>query len=845
MAFGHDIGDALIQTHGVRNGASALLTQPSPLRRALVFAVAVALLGTMVSSNPSLAQSVNVTNVTAGIEISVAPGVTPPAGATYVFTVTCNRVGAVVPIPPQVLVFTFTSPGKQSRTLTGSWLCNGTATDVPGYGPNDVSHGPDGLIGYFHWTRTPPTTTRPATTRPPAPARPAVEVVGVDFGSQLAGVTTAPRDAIVRNRGLIAFTVTRFETTDPFAIVGGTCQQAAVQPGAECTLQVTARPLNAAGFERTLTVEVQAAGVARAQAALRVQGSDVENFSVGGASFGTVNVGEASGPQTIPVVNVGSLSARLSKIAVSGPFQVAPGGSCEVNTTTLGPRAQCTVNVIFAPSAEGTQTGGLEITAISPSKDIVSSGVLNGTGVVFAGRLQVTPPVVDFGRIRVGVTSPQQQVTVSNVGTAPVTITGVGFPVTVPANRRKKTPATTRIVPAAAGFVAVNGCKLPLSPGASCIVTVTAKPGTRKELTLQLQVVAAGTQGASQLKVVGFARSITATPVAVVLLPSPIGTPTAPSPPVIVTNTGDEPVVVAGLTLGGAQRVEMAIVSSDCPKALLAPKDRCTFVLRSTPAGGGARSGTVVVATETKEQAAVGVRWSAQAGALAVNPPLLDFGTLDIGATAPPKQAEVRNIGKLPVIVTRLDRSDAAVTLVQGCVGTRLEPGQACGFTVAVRAGRAGTLTGGVAVTGSGGEKAGQRLRYVGVGVATTVALTIPLPTTAVPVTQPPVAGVPPALVMRPATGEIGRPTTAVGTGFAANTDVTLMWADGAPAGTARTDDTGSFQKVVLPLRGLRIGPTTVTGTPVTGGAGALAPYLLRHATFRPQGGNRSIVTRG
>ena len=805
----------------------------------LVVAALMALFGATVPSNRALAQSVSNTNVTAGIEISVAPGVTPPAGATYVFTVTCNRVEAVVPIPPQVLVFTFTSPGKQSRTLTGSWVCNGTATDVPGYGPNDVSHGPDGMIGYFYWRRTPPTTL-PATTRPPAPARPTVEVVGVDFGSQLAGVTTASRDAIVRNRGATAFTVTRSDTADPFAIVGGTCQQGPVQPGAECTLQVTARPLNATGFERTLTVEVQAAGAARAQATLRVQGSDVENFSVGGASFGTVNVGAVSGPQTIPVVNVGSLSARLSKITVSGPFQVAPGGTCEVNTTTLGPRAQCTVNVLFAPGADGAQTGALEITAISPSKDIVSSGVLNGTGVVFAGRLQLTPPVLDFGRIRVGATSPKQQVTVSNVGTAPVTITGIGFPVSVPANRRKKTPATTRFVSTNAGFTAVSGCKGPLPPGASCVVTVTAKPGKRGELTAQLQAVAAGTQGTSQLKVVSFARAITATPNAVVLPPAPIGTPTAPSPPVIVTNTGNEPVVVSLLTLGGAQRAEMAIVSSDCPKAALAPKASCTFVVRSTPAGGGARSGSITVVTETKEQAIVGVRWTARASALALNPPVLDFGNLDVGAASAPKQAEVRNVGKVPVIVTRLDRSDGAVILVQGCVGTRLEPGQACGFTVAVRAGLAGPRTGAVSVTGSAGEKAGQRVRYVGVGGATTIASTIP--TTAVTVTTPAAL---PALVMRPATGEIGRPTTAVGTGFPANADVTLLWSGGAVAGLVRTDDTGAFQKVVIPLRGLRIGPTTVMGTPAAGGAGAEAPYLLRYATFRPQGGNRSIVTRG
>lgn len=803
----------------------------------VVAGIVLSALTTLVGVGP---QALSVNIITTPVQVTAQVTNAPPAGAQHRVLVRCTNLASLASIVTQDLEFFFATTGTQTQTLSGLWGCKAILANVPGYvSGQDVAVDWAGLSGYFTWLRTFPSTqptTQPTTSRPAAPTRPAVEVVGVDFGSQLAGATTAPRDAIVRNTGPTAFTVSRFETADPFAIVGGTCQQGPVQPGAECTLQVTARPLNATAFERTLTVEVQAAGAARAQATLRVQGSDVENFSVGGASFGTVNVGAASGPQTIPVVNVGSLSARLSKIAVSGPFQVAPGGTCEVNTTTLGPRAQCTVNVIFAPAADGAQTGALEITAISPSKDIVSSGVLNGTGIVLAGKLQLTPPVVDFGRIRVGATSPKQQVTVSNVGTAPVTITGVGFAVSVPANRRKKAPATTRFVPTDAGFAAVSGCKRPLPPGGSCIVTVTARPGKRGELTAQLQAVAAGTQGASQLKVVGFARSITATPSAVVLAPTPIGTPSAPSAPVIVTNTGDEPVVIAAVTLGGAQKAEMAIVSSDCPKATLAPNARCTFVVQSTPAGGGARSGTVTVVTATKEQAIVGVRWSAQAGALALNPPQFDFGTLSVGAVAPPQKAEVRNVGKVPVIVTRLDPSDAAVILVQGCVGKRLDPGQACGFTVAVRAGQAGPMTGGVAVTGSGGEKAGQRLRYVGVGGSTTVAPTI---------LQPLTATLPPALVMRPATGEVGRPTTAVGTGFPANADVTLTWPDGVTAGFARTDGVGTFQKVLLPLGNLRIGPTTVKGTPVAGGAGAEAPYLLRYATFRPQGGNRSIVTRG
>ncbi len=85
------------------------------------------------------------------------------------------------------------------------------------------------------------------------------------------------------------------------------------------------RPPNASAIERPLTVEVlSSGGGTRSSAALRVQGSDVEDFSVGGATFPSTNVGARSAPQTIPVVNVGSLVARISRIAVTGPFQIQP-----------------------------------------------------------------------------------------------------------------------------------------------------------------------------------------------------------------------------------------------------------------------------------------------------------------------------------------------------------------------------------------------------------------------------------------------------------------------------------------------------------------------------------------
>ncbi len=60
---------------------------------------------------------------------------------------------------------------------------------------------------------------------------------------------------------------------------------------------------------------------------------------------------------------------------------------------------------------------------------------------------------------------------------------------------------------------------------------------------------------------------------------------------------------------------------------------------------------------------------------------------------------------------------------------------------------------------------------------------------------------------------------------------------------TAKVGGDGTFRAPVLPLPGLRLGPTNVTGTTL-GGVTAAAPYLLLSGTFQPQGRARDLVAR-
>jgi hypothetical protein len=78
----------------------------------------------------------------------------------------------------------------------------------------------------------------------------------------------------------------------------------------------------------------------------------------------------------------------------------------------------------------------------------------------------------------------------------------------------------------------------------------------------------------------------------------PVGTPSAVVDAVL-TNTGSKPVAVTGVSVGGADAGDFAVVSESCSAAAVQPGQTCTVGLRFTPAAAGARSATLNVADNT------------------------------------------------------------------------------------------------------------------------------------------------------------------------------------------------------------------------------------------------------
>ncbi|HEV2500148.1 MAG TPA: SBBP repeat-containing protein [Terriglobia bacterium] len=172
--------------------------------------------------------------------------------------------------------------------------------------------------------------------------------------------------------------------------------------------------------------------------------------------FGNQALGIASSPLTLTLTNVGSAPMSITGFSASDPEFVATANTCNGSLAAGG--AQCTVSVTFTPSSTASTT-----TAITANLAITDSAAgspqqvaLTGTGATPGPGITFSPSPLDFpGTPLVGASVGPQPVTLTNSGTAPLTITAVAI---------------------SGSFTETDNCVTTLQPGTSCTFQVTFSP---------------------------------------------------------------------------------------------------------------------------------------------------------------------------------------------------------------------------------------------------------------------------------------------------------------------------------------------------------------------------------
>ncbi len=190
------------------------------------------------------------------------------------------------------------------------------------------------------------------------PAQLAIAPAGKDFGGVQVGGTSALQSFVVTNTGgLVSGAITASVADAQFAIVGNGCA-GPLAPTESCTLAVQFAPAAVGSAQATL--EVSAAPGGTVSASLAGVGLVPGSLAIAPSALafpGITAIGDAAAPLALVVQNGGPVTTGSIALAVTGDFTETS------DCSTLAPGATCTVTIRFAPTAAGSRTGQLTVTA--------------------------------------------------------------------------------------------------------------------------------------------------------------------------------------------------------------------------------------------------------------------------------------------------------------------------------------------------------------------------------------------------------------------------------------------------------------------------------------------------
>lgn len=156
---------------------------------------------------------------------------------------------------------------------------------------------------------------------------------------------------------------------------------------------------------------------------------------------------------------------------------------------------------------------------------------------------------------------------------------------------------------------------------------------------------------------------------------------------VVVTNSGDLPLVFDGGSLGGDPDLHLLFLST--PRTL-APRDTVQARVRIAPTVAGLRSGLLALRFGARGDTVVSIPIALRSDLAALDVAALDADTLFTGEAATLHRVPVRNTGTVPVTITSL-AADADFTVVTGLPAT-IAPGDTAFVSLRFEAGSGDTV---------------------------------------------------------------------------------------------------------------------------------------------------------
>ncbi|MBI3558036.1 MAG: choice-of-anchor D domain-containing protein [Deltaproteobacteria bacterium] len=382
----------------------------------------------------------------------------------------------------------------------------------------------------------------------------------LDFGDQFVGTTSAQRQVMLTNTGTGPITVLGISLPNSSFLLGQNCS-APLPASASCTLFVSFSPFSLGPQAAAIRIDSDTLGSPNF-VSLNGNGvpAPIVTLTPSSLTFGAQLVGTTSASQTITLSVTGN-TLSISSINAIGEFNATHNCGTAVAAGT-----SCTISVTFQPSGTGTRLGTLIITDNGPGSP--HTAALNGTGVT-PPNVMLSATSLTFAAQVVSTTSSAQTITLTNMGSAPLTIASIGL-----TGLNSGDFAATHNCPLSPATLAVN---------ANCTISVTFTPSASGARNASLSVSSDATGSPhsvalSGIGVVGPAASFS--PASVTFGNQPVNTPSTPRS-VTLTNSGSANLIISAIALTNGSVFSQ---TNNCP-GTLAPAASCLFNLTFTPLG--------------------------------------------------------------------------------------------------------------------------------------------------------------------------------------------------------------------------------------------------------------------
>ncbi len=325
------------------------------------------------------------------------------------------------------------------------------------------------------------------------------------------------------------------------------------------------------------------------------------SLSLTNVAFPDTVVAAESAAQAVVLTNTGDSPLNITNVVIAGvnaaEFELDPAAS--TCAAAVAPSATCTLSVKFKPASLGAKTASLDIT--SNATPALQSVPLAGNAIAApAAEIEVQPAALNFAATTLGLSAAPQQIMVSNLGTAPLTVSGVTLAGADAAAFSVNGVACTGAALAAATQCVVQVSFTPVAVGPAS-ATVTIASSDADEPTTVVAVTGTGTAVPTGDIALADPALLTA---GLSFDPLAVGTPSAPKS-IVVNNVGNAPLTISGVTSSNAQFV---VGTETCTAAPLpALTGSCTIPVTFTPAAIGAQAGMLTIVSDDPDAASLNV----------------------------------------------------------------------------------------------------------------------------------------------------------------------------------------------------------------------------------------------